>query len=186
MSLHFGSEWCRNFNSAQAFSEYTFLILRLWLGRALLVVSISRADFLRSYVLLNRPVLVRIPNIVYNKNVLKQWFKADAACPEFHLLSCTNKTVNTRYVYQVLEVVFSYYYKQTEQRLENISFIPLKIGQLNIEIETKIEITSFRQDHRENEDCLLGGMRLQDLAGTAVPGGNLHHWCERKYLALKA
>lgn len=78
-------------------------------------------------------------------------------------------------MYQVLEVVFSYYYKQTEQRLENISFIPLKIGQLNIEIETKIEITSFRQDHRENEDCLLGGMRLQDLAGTAVPGGNLHH-----------
>ena len=45
---------------------------------------------------------------------------------------------------------------------------------MKIKIEIEIEIASFRQDCRKDQDCLLLGNLFQEFIGT-VSGANFHH-----------
>ena len=49
----------------------------------------------------------------------------------------------------------------------------LKFGALKIKIEIEIEIASFRQDCRKDQDCFFSGNPIRELIGT-VFGGNPH------------
>ena len=58
-------------------------------------------------------------------------------------------------------------------------------GATKIKIEIKIEIASFRQDCRKDQDCHLLGNLSKEMIGT-VSGGNLHHWAKHRVAAAAA